>query len=136
MAYMNQEKKAIIAANLKPILKKYNIKASMRVQNNMTFVLTLKSGPLDFIGNFNKTVTEKPGLNPNPYNKSHMDINTFWYREHFTGDVKQFLDEVTAAIKSAGYFNKSDTTTDYFNVAYYYDIKVGSWDKPYQVTNN
>ena len=136
MAYMNQETKAIIANNLKPILKKYNIKASMRVQNNTSFVLTLKSGPLDLIGNFNKTVTEKTGLNPNACRETHMDVNPYWYQEHFTDDVKQFLDEVTVAIKSAGYFNKSDILTDYFNVAYYYDIKVGSWDKPYQVTNN
>jgi ABC-type proline/glycine betaine transport system substrate-binding protein len=42
MAYMNQEKKAIIANVLKPILKKYNIKATMSVRDHSTFVLTLK----------------------------------------------------------------------------------------------
>ena len=34
MAYMNQEKKAVIAAALKPILKKYKLKGSLRVHHH------------------------------------------------------------------------------------------------------
>jgi len=25
--------------------------------------------------------------------------------------------------------------TDYFNTAYYYDVQVGRWNKPYRLTN-
>ena len=48
MAYMNQEKKAKIAANLKPILAKYGMKGTLRVHHHSTIVLTLQSGPIDF----------------------------------------------------------------------------------------
>lgn len=136
MAYMDQEKKAIIANNLKPILKKYNIKATMSVRNNSTFVLTLKSGVIDFISNYNEKSKEKYGHEDNICRDSYMDVNPYWYQEHFTDEAKSFLDEVTAAIKSADWFDKSDIMTDYFHTAFYYDIKVGNWDKPYQVTNN
>jgi hypothetical protein len=48
MAYMNQEKKAKIAATLKPILKKYGIKGSLSVRNHTSIVLTITAGKVDF----------------------------------------------------------------------------------------
>jgi hypothetical protein len=38
MAYMNQEKKAKISALMKPVLKKYGVKATLAVRNNSTIV--------------------------------------------------------------------------------------------------
>jgi hypothetical protein len=29
------------------------------------------------------------------------------------------------------WFDKSDSMTDYFHTAFYYDIQVGKWDRPY-----
>jgi len=48
MAYMDQEKKAKIAANLKPILRKYGIKGSLSVRNHMAICLTITEGKIDF----------------------------------------------------------------------------------------
>jgi hypothetical protein len=42
MAYMNQQKKAIIASKLKPVLKKYGVKGSLKVSNHSTIVLNVK----------------------------------------------------------------------------------------------
>jgi hypothetical protein len=50
MAYMNQEKKAKIAAKIKPLLKRYGLKGSLAVRNHSTIVLNLKSGKIDFGG--------------------------------------------------------------------------------------
>ena len=136
MAYMDQTKKATIAANLKPILKKHGVKASLSVHDHSTIVVTLKNGAIDFIGNYNKKSKEKYGHEDNICRDSYMDINPYWYQEQFTDEAKAFLDEVIVAVKSAGWFDKSDMMTDYFHVAYYYDIKVGRWDKPYQVVEN
>ena len=61
MAYMNQQKKAVIASNLKPVLKKYGLKGSLSVNNHSTIVLTVKSGKIDFIKNFNSTTQSRPG---------------------------------------------------------------------------
>ena len=52
MAYMNQERKAQIVAAVKPILKKYGIKATFAVRNHSTICLNIKSGKLDFIENY------------------------------------------------------------------------------------
>ena len=49
MAYMNQEKKKIIAEKLKPILKKYGVKGTLSVQNHMSITLKIKEGKVDVL---------------------------------------------------------------------------------------
>jgi hypothetical protein len=41
MAYMNQEKKAVIANAMKPVLKKYGLKGSLSVQNHSGITLNI-----------------------------------------------------------------------------------------------
>ena len=114
MAYMNQERKSIIAANLKPILKKYGIKGSLSVRSGLSICLTLKSGSIDF---------NKEG--------NYHQVNTYWIKDHYTGKAKSFLLEAMTALKSASWYDKSDAMTDYFDTAYYVDINIGKWDTPY-----
>jgi hypothetical protein len=45
------------------------------------------------------------------------------------------LAEAFKALKSADWYDESDPMTDYFNIAYYVDVNVGKWDRPYEVTN-
>jgi hypothetical protein len=52
MAYMNQERKSKIAPVVKAICKKYGVKASLSVRNHMTLCLTIKSGNIDFVGDY------------------------------------------------------------------------------------
>jgi len=137
MAYMNQERKAKIAANLKPILAKYGIKGSLSVRNHMAITLTLKSGPIDFIANSNRVCGASHyqtarGFRPNTSN--YADVNPFWFQDHYDGDALAFLTEAFAALKSADWYDRSDAQTDYFDTAYYYDINIGKWNRPYQVT--
>ena len=37
-------------------------------------------------------------------------------------------------MKGTKWFDKSDLMTDYHHIAYYLNINVGKWDKPYQFT--
>lgn len=141
MAHMNQEKKAKIAAALKPVLKKYGVKGTLSVRNHSTICLTLKSGKIDFIENFIKTdidsnfggKMEQRRVDYLRQNKS-MDVNPYWFQEHFTGSAKAFLTEAFKALKSADWYDESDAMTDYFNTAYYVDVNIGKWNKPYEVT--
>ena len=122
MAYMNQEKKAVIAAKLKPVLKKYGVKGTLSVRNHMSIVLNVKAGKVDFFKDYgDREDAIKFGIQVNPY----------WFQDHFTGVSKKFLAEAFDALKSAGYYNNSDAMTDYFDTAYYYDINIGKWNKPY-----
>lgn len=137
MAYMNGEKKAKIASLIKPILKKYGVKGSLSVRNHSAIVLTLKSGKIDFIANSNKVCSNDPwqsshGFRPNT--SGYCTVNEYHYDKWYDGQAKAFLDEVIPALKSADWYDESDPMTDYFNIAYYMNIHIGKWNKPYEVT--
>lgn len=133
MAYVSKETKATIVDAVKPILKKYGIKATFAVRNHSTIVVNIKSGVLDFINNFNNVQENKAYGETPRLAKDYLDVNPYWYQENFDGEVKAFLDELFPAIKSAGWFDKSDAMSDYFHTAYYFDVNVGNWDKPYEL---
>ena len=140
MAYMNQERKARIAAAIKPILKRYGIKATLAVRNHSTICLNIKSGKIDFIENYIKTDADKPYANHMSADQisyirknQSLDVNPYWFHEHFSGKAKNFLTDAMKALKSADWYDESDAMTDYFNTAYYVDINIGSWRKPYVV---
>ena len=131
MAYMNQQKKAKIAAALKPVLKKYGIKGTLSVRNHSSINLNIKSGKIDFIGNCNRVCGS--ALRKQPITQGYTDVNPFWFQDHFDGVAKAFLTEAFAALKSADYYDRSDAMVDYFDTAYYYNIFIGKWSQPYQV---
>ena len=117
MAYMNQDKKAKIAAKMKPVLKKYGLKGSLSVHNHSSITLTLKSGPIDFGGD-------------------HVQVNPYWLDDHYKDRPKALaaLKEIKQAMLAADWYDRSDAQVDYFDTAYYYNINVGRWNKPYEVT--
>lgn len=136
MAYMNQERKQKIAPSIKAILKKYNVKGSLAVRHHMTLVLNIKSGAIDFIGNYNKVVGNQPGgfRNGSPAEKS-LSPNPYWYQDHFDGKAKEFLSEVFA-VMNKGNHDRSDIQSDYFDVGWYVDVNIGQWNKPYEVVGS
>jgi hypothetical protein len=133
MAYMNQEKKAIIKAAMDKALKGRGFKYSLRVDNHMSIVCTIQSGPVDFIGNFKATAGDKFILSPGR-ELDHLQINLYWIEDHFTGQAAEILKECAQALQAAGYYDRSDAMTDYFDTAYYMHLNVGAWDKPYKIT--
>ena len=126
MAYMSQEKKAKIAPVVKAICKKYNIKASLAVRNHSTLVLNVKQGDIDFVGNFNQVTGGS--LHGNPVES--IQVNPYWFHDHFDGKAKAFLTEVLAAM-NVGNHDRSDIQTDYFDVGWYVDVNIGRWNQPY-----
>ena len=132
MAYMNQERKAKISAALRPVLARYGVKGTLSVRNHMAIVLTLKSGAIDFIQNFNET-HDTQGRPFQPA-QDYLDVNPYWFQDHFSGTAKAFLTEAFQALRAADYYDNSDAMTDYFDTAYYYDLQIGRWNRPYTVT--
>jgi hypothetical protein len=132
MAYMNQDKKAIIKAAMDKALKARGFKYSLRVDNHMAIACTISAGPVDLIANFrDKTgkTFELPG-----HDKGHMQVNLYWLDDHYSGEALQILQECAQALKAAGYYDRSDAMTDYFDTAYYMHLNIGAWDKPYKIT--
>jgi hypothetical protein len=133
MAYMSQERKSQIAPVVKAICKKYGIKASLKVDNHRTLVLNVRQGDIDFIYNYNKTVGEyNRNLNKvmQPNTSGNLSVNPYHFQKHFSGRALNFLKEVYAAMMT-GNHDRSDIQSDYFDVGWYVDIKIGKWDRPY-----
>lgn len=130
---MNQDKKRVIKAALDPIAKKYGIKYSLRVRYHSSIVCTITAAPIDFIGNFVATTGDKFKINGAPLD--HISINPYWYQEHFTGKPREIIGQLVEAIKAADYYDNSDAQTDYFDTAYYFDIDIGTYNRPFKLTN-
>jgi hypothetical protein len=135
MAYMSQEKKAKIAPVVKAICAKYGIKGSLKVRNHSTLCLTIKQGPIDFIGNSNRVCGNdhyqvSRGFRPNT--QGYSDVNPYWFRDHYDGKALDFLSEVLTAM-NAGNHDRSDIQSDYFDVGWYVDVNVGAWNQPYEL---
>ena len=126
MAYISQEKKAIIAPVIKAICKKYGVKASLAVRNHMTLVLNVAQGPIDFVENFNQVT----GGSLHGNRVESIQVNPYWYHDHFDGEAKAFLTEVLTAMNSGNHDN-SNAMIDYFDVGWYVDVNIGRWNKPY-----
>jgi len=133
MAYVSQADKAKLAPTIKAILKKYGVKGTLSVRDQRTMVLTLKSGKIDFLSNFNAIAGKLPRPEHLPFQPAttNIDINHYRYHEHFDGDAKNFITEMISAMKGPDFFDNTDIQSDYFNCSHYIKIAVGKWDKPY-----
>ena len=133
MAYMNQERKAELAPKIKAVLKKYGVKGSIAVSNYMTLVVNIKSGPIDFFDNYNRVAISRFQQCSRGSAQDYMDVNPYWYHEHFDGVARNFLSELITAM-NVGNHDNSDIQTDYFDVGWYIDVNIGKWNKPYVFT--
>lgn len=139
MAYMNQERKARIVAAVKPVLQKYGLKGTFSVRNHMTICLSITSGKIDFVENYIHTDASKNYGRPmdaqrvaDTRKNGNFSVNPYWYQEHFTGTALKAIKEIIKGLYAADYYDHSDAQTDYFDTAYYIDLSIGKWNKPYQ----
>lgn len=135
MAYMDQERKSRLAPAIKAALAKHGLKATIAVRHHSTLVINISAGKLDFIANYNETLKARDPIAAEAQAQrpelGAMDINPYWYQEHFSGQVLEFLKELFEAAM-AGNHNRSDLQSDYHDVGWYVDVNVGKWDQPYQ----
>lgn len=132
MAYMSQERKAQIAPAVKAILKRYGVKGSLAVRHHSTLVLNIKSGKLDFIGDYYDNSAKRgfPAYGGDR-REQYIQVNPYHFGAHFKDRViLKFLDEVLRAM-NVGNHDNSDIQTDYFDVGWYVKINIGQWNKPY-----
>ena len=121
MAYVSQKDKAELAPAIKKVLSKYGMKGSISIRHHSTLVVTLQSGAIDF-GEYT-------------HGDGYIQVNVYHIERHYKGKAQKFLTELLAAMKGPGWFDKSDSMTDYFHVKHYCDINVGKYNKPYFLQN-
>ena len=116
MAYISQADKKELAPAIKAVLQKYGMKGSIAIKHHFSLVVNIQSGPLDF---------------DHTHGDGYTQVNTFHIDTFYTGDARQFLTELLTAMKGDKWFDKSDIQSDYFHTAYYCNINIGKWNKPY-----
>ena len=134
MAYADQKLKERVAPRIKALLAKYRLRGSLSICDHRTLVLTVAEGKIDFIGNRNQVCSQMPkyaGSNYTPV-RDHIDVNTYWYQEQFSGQALQCLTELFAVLND-GNHDRSDIQNDYFDVGWYVDVNIGRWNKPYRL---
>ena len=118
MAYISKENKAMLAANVKPLIKKFGLKGSLSVRNRSTLILKLK---------FAKSLLLSPELE-----RRVDDYGLEIARNHgvLANTVKpkyrEIIEALVSAMKGENFFDDSDAMIDYFNVSHYVQINVVS----------
>jgi hypothetical protein len=123
MAYMSQEKKAKIAAELKKVMPK-DWKYSLAVRHHSSVVLTISAAPVDLIAMMNERTEYK--------SNGYAQVNEYYLERQFSGSTLAIFERIKAALNIDN-FNDSDIQTDYFHVGHYVDIHIGRWNKPFVV---
>jgi len=117
MAYVSKETKKELAPAIKKVLAEYGVKGTIKVNNYSTLVVTLRKIPAGLF-------TPKEIAD---------GVNVYWIEDHFTGTAKKFLTELLAAMKGTNWYDRTDAMIDYFDCAWYNDIKIGEWNKPVEI---
>lgn len=127
MAYINQADKKIIKSNLDKVMPK-GWKFSLSIQHSMKITLNIKSAPVDLVD----IVSTNYGKEVKP---SYISVSQYYIGDIFNKfpELKTTFEQILTAMKSANWFDKSDSQSDYFHTAYYIDITLGTFEKPFLV---
>jgi hypothetical protein len=140
MAYINAAQTKAIRKELKEKFPKHKFSVKIGAGNHSVSVSVVK-GP----------AFQQEEERWNPYqnefvavdlNKSHTSINQYWLEDHYPNNA-EFFKEVLEIIKSAPFnagvgdlwSTESDILTDFYHTTYFIDLRVGAWNKPFQIEN-
>jgi hypothetical protein len=132
MAYLNAQDVQAIRKELKETFPKFKF-GVRKGAGSLSVTVAVKAGPTDFSSLFKDEYSQK---------RRYAQINGYHLGNY--GEHTEFFTRVQEIIKTApsrgegfrkgeGWYDRSDAMTDYFDTAYYIDINVGAWDKPYEV---
>lgn len=131
MAYMNQQRKALIAADLKKVIPA-GWKYSLAVEHHSTIVLTISEAPVDILEDVFQMVRLEH--QDNPFSRefqrpTYWGVNSYYIDRQFLLYRDQF--KAIVAAMNEGNHDRSDVMSDYFDVNWYIEIQIGRWNKPF-----
>ena len=140
MAYVTEQIITKARTALKALNKEYGVKATLSGKNSSTLYLTIAEGPIDFVQNYCDTIIERKyymndvdAVVQYVTKNQAIDVNQYYLDSSFSGIALEYL-EKAKEIMYAEHWDKSDIMTDYFHCAYYVNINIGRWNKPYKFT--
>jgi hypothetical protein len=117
---MTQEKKKELAHEVRLMLaNRYpdvKIRASFSVQND-SICMTIQACSLDLLAG-------KQG--------NYMDVNVYNIDRAFDGQARDLMQSCVDCLNQ-GNWDNSDHYTDYYDVGWYVDIRIGTWYEPFQL---
>lgn len=124
MAYIKKEEISAIRNELKKRFGHTGLKFGVKNRHHSSVHVTIKAGPIDFSDIYRD-------------GDEYAQVNIYHLQNY--GQHTPFFEELEKIIKTAPalaeggreWFDKSDMMTDYFHTAFYIDLDVGSYDKPY-----
>lgn len=134
MAYMNQETKKEINAELKKVKKAFEkqggyLKYSLAVRHYSTIVLNIRECSIDLAKNWMDNVNKQRSIE-DVMVPTDIQVNHYHLDSAFDGEALKLLTALNTALHKH-HWDDSDSMTDYFSCAYYVDINIGTWDKPF-----
>jgi|TARA_R110000744_G_scaffold80035_1_gene157093 hypothetical protein len=131
MAYITKEEAAVVRKDLKKAFPE--IKFSVRIKHYTTLDVAIMEAPYDF------AVREyKDACIPNREHRDNLvDQREYFTVNHYHLDTNQTYAQLPKLQKIAKiclkeHWDKSEIQTDYFHCAFYLNLAVGKWDKPYK----
>ncbi len=131
MAYMDQEKKAKIAVELKKVMPK-NWKYTLKVSDHAQLQLVIRKADVDILDNIKMSDEYKNRGRKSAKEEGYFNVNHYYIQDTFKDKkLADVFSDIYAAMNCLNY-NNSNIMADYFDVGYYIAIKIGEWDKPFQ----
>lgn len=144
MAYAPKELKVKVNNLIKAVAKEMNIKLgfSIKIENCSKISVNIRSCSIDLAKEHREYVESKMAYyNENSHLKECQDfervdsLHNYLMRDEirfskdnpneiFSGKALVLMEKIRDAVK-CDYYNDSDSMSDYFDIAYYYDISIG-----------
>lgn len=121
MAFVNQDKKAKVKAELKKVIPSA-WRWSLAVEHHSTLCLTIAAGPREL------------AISPRYGEETHRNLNPFYLDKDYPNnpELQETFKKISVAMNTDN-FDNSDIMTDYFHVGHYVSIQIGKWNKPFIV---
>lgn len=122
MAYMSQENKATLAAEIKKVIPQ-DWKYTLSVSHHSTLVLTITGAPVDLIAE-----NLRPASNRQD---EYLQLNTYHLHNEYESDLRDTFARIHTAM-NVGNWDRSQPQSDYFDVGWYTRIQIGAWKRPFR----
>jgi hypothetical protein len=122
MAYMSQDKKAEIAAELKKVVPA-DWKYTLSVKDHSTIKMRITAAPVDLIAANIKNAN---------HGSTVISLNQYYLEQEYTGELLGTFTKIKEALYKGNHDN-SDIQTDYFDVGWYVTIEIGKYGQPFKV---
>lgn len=122
-AYVSDEEVKQIREQIKPVLKKYGLRGTIRRENYSRIVLSVKSGG-KLINEFYEEKFSSYNIRTSLHTFTAEEYDKYKMYQERQKEIDDIKKELEKGLLLPTYRDNSDIMTDYFDVSYYTYIKI------------